>query len=314
MQQADSLVPGQQVSLGEALKRAPAARTSAGRIRATALPKLRDQTRQFTAAPSYDESSVSAEPLLPQITRHLEISELYWVSVDMAALAVSAGAALDLDEIDFDVCLAPSRTGLLLFDGGVGAVTYGDIDCPVDAVSWGPMAGGRGLLLCFYVARWRIRDGLSAADIQLDDTSTPPLIPISTTEDVGATGSADRPADTVRRALIATWHLMQQPTVAWTGRAEPDKKTARAHARLGKAVAEVNIIDLRRLYQATDPDHEPEEKPGRYSHRWVVTGHWRNQPHGPDRAQRKRIWIPDHVKGPDGAPLLVRERVNVWRR
>jgi hypothetical protein len=45
-------------------------------------------------------------------------------------------------------------------------------------------------------------------------------------------------------------------------------------------------------------------------HRWVVSGHWRNQSHGPGREQRRRQWIPAHIKGPDGAPLLATERVN----
>lgn len=39
-----------------------------------------------------------------------------------------------------------------------------------------------------------------------------------------------------------------------------------------------------------------------------------SQPHGPERALRRQQWIPAYIKGPDGAPLLATERVNVWRR
>ncbi|GAA3032051.1 hypothetical protein GCM10017559_69080 [Streptosporangium longisporum] len=48
--------------------------------------------------------------------------------------------------------------------------------------------------------------------------------------------------------------------------------------------------------------------------RWVVSGHWLNQVHGPNRSLRRRQWVPSHTKGPDGAPLLITARVNVWRR
>lgn len=49
-----------------------------------------------------------------------------------------------------------------------------------------------------------------------------------------------------------------------------------------------------------------------YSHRWMVRGHWRLQPHGPERSLRKPIWIDPYVKGPEDKPLDVRE--TIWRR
>jgi len=40
-------------------------------------------------------------------------------------------------------------------------------------------------------------------------------------------------------------------------------------------------------------------------HRFMVTGHYRNQPHGPGRQERKRIWIMPFMKGPeDGAKIV----------
>jgi hypothetical protein len=39
-----------------------------------------------------------------------------------------------------------------------------------------------------------------------------------------------------------------------------------------------------------------------YKTRWVVRGHWRNQPYGPERALRRLTWIEPHWKGPEGAP------------
>ncbi len=39
-----------------------------------------------------------------------------------------------------------------------------------------------------------------------------------------------------------------------------------------------------------------------YKIRWIVRGHWRNQPHGPGSMLRKRIWIAPFWKGTEGAP------------
>lgn len=101
----------------------------------------------------------------------------------------------------------------------------------------------------------------------------------------------------------------------WAGVLRRGVGGVRRRRRAGGLVVHgrVTIIDLRRRYHPGD-DQPADEQPGRYSHRWVVSGHWRRQPYGPGRELRHRIWIADHLKGPDGAPLLVRERVNVWRR
>jgi hypothetical protein len=51
-----------------------------------------------------------------------------------------------------------------------------------------------------------------------------------------------------------------------------------------------------------------------WSKRWVVRGHWRWQSYGPGRTERRRIWISPFIKGPDGAPLVVSEKVYDLRR
>lgn len=48
-----------------------------------------------------------------------------------------------------------------------------------------------------------------------------------------------------------------------------------------------------------------------WSHRWMVRGHWRQQPCGPQRSQRRLQWIDPYVKGPDDKPLDVRP--TIWR-
>lgn len=48
-----------------------------------------------------------------------------------------------------------------------------------------------------------------------------------------------------------------------------------------------------------------------WSRRWMVRGHWRQQPCGPGNSERKLRWIDPYVKGPEGLPLDVRP--TVWR-
>lgn len=40
---------------------------------------------------------------------------------------------------------------------------------------------------------------------------------------------------------------------------------------------------------------------------WLVRGHWRQQAHGPQHAQRRLTWIEPYWKGADGAPLVMHE-------
>lgn len=48
-----------------------------------------------------------------------------------------------------------------------------------------------------------------------------------------------------------------------------------------------------------------------YQHRWEVRGHWRMQPCGPGRSERRRIWVDAHEKGPEDAPKLEHQKVYV---
>jgi hypothetical protein len=51
---------------------------------------------------------------------------------------------------------------------------------------------------------------------------------------------------------------------------------------------------------------EPESE-ANYSHRFIVSGHWRNQWYASGQVHRQ-IWISPYVKGPEDQPLVVRPR------
>lgn len=77
-----------------------------------------------------------------------------------------------------------------------------------------------------------------------------------------------------------------------------------------KVGASIPPITLRASHSATE--NGPSQGTGvRPQVRFLVRGHWRNQAHGPNRADRKIIWIVPFYKGPDIAeqvnkPYLVR--------
>jgi hypothetical protein len=113
--------------------------------------------------------------------------------------------------------------------------------------------------------------------------------------------------------VLAAWALMNQPGLASRAIAERDPKIARQYRRERRDHPDVTIVDLRRLRHPADPDDVP-EMTRTYTHRWVVDGHWRNQPYGPGRVSRRKIWIAPYVKGPDDGELIHTEKVHVWRR
>jgi hypothetical protein len=286
-------------------------------IRPTRIPKIRDRMAALLTDPhsplrrTFSDDTTGLN--LDITARHLTTGALYWVSSDMTALATAAGR--ELDTVRWTTADRPTGTGLIVMDGGVGWMPYQGVDFPVDAISWGPGPGG--LLLCMWVARHRLDARLADQGGHLDPDEIPQLVPmlgeiLPNTADFAPVDTIPDTIRTVATTLAAAWYLMEQPTLATQQRTPADRDVRRAYLRNQRPEPDITLIDLRTLYRPHD--HEPEEQPGRYSHRWVVTGHWRNQAHGPERSQRKRIWIPDYVKGPDSAPLLIHERINVWRR
>jgi hypothetical protein len=71
--------------------------------------------------------------------------------------------------------------------------------------------------------------------------------------------------------------------------------------------SKVTFVKLREIEH-----HEtgPMDASGReYSHRWVVSGHWRNQPCGPKRSRRRPVYVAPYIKGPADKPLVYKERI-----
>jgi hypothetical protein len=79
----------------------------------------------------------------------------------------------------------------------------------------------------------------------------------------------------------------------------------------------VLVVELRRTEPnpSTDTSVEPSsEGEGRaYTHRWIVSGHWRNQWY-PSQGSHAPKWIESYLKGPDDKPIKEAVRVFAVRR
>lgn len=245
-------------------------------------------------------------------------ADLYWVTRDMTMVAYDA---IEHIQPFIPAAVLPSPAGLLVWNAPLPTV-------PVDGPGFAEWHGKRPPAAG---VAWMQRNGRAELFLlaRLDDVAnlfrdrtfdphpkTPPIMPVTeitlgpvadTVDLTDGSWTADT-ADMVSLTVM-TWELMQQPTVS-------TPRTVNGAGGSGRAFTaptrKVTIVDLRRLDYVRE---EREPGTGRaYAHRWLVGPHPRMQPYGPGRSLVKRIWIAPYIKGPEGAPLVQREKVNVWRR
>lgn len=110
-------------------------------------------------------------------------------------------------------------------------------------------------------------------------------------------------AATVYAEVQCFWRLMSQLVMT----PEPLPRQARRQRQRAQRIDTVKVLHLRRYRHRMD--HEGEGPGVEYSHRFIVSGHWRKQPYGPRaNPEYRQIWIAPYVKGPDDKPLVVKER------
>ncbi len=108
-------------------------------------------------------------------------------------------------------------------------------------------------------------------------------------------------------AWLETKVLVEEP-----GHIERHRRKALAK-ETGVTARDVRIVQLRRT-ERSSPRESSEEAHREYSHRFVVSGHWRLQPCGPKHADRRLTWVSAHIKGPADKPLITKSTVYEVRR
>ncbi|MDK0525080.1 hypothetical protein [Streptomyces sp. ML-6] len=288
-------------------------------VRPSQLPRLRRQTLRHLNDSSYPLRAKTGQDVtkgLDALASSMEVGDLFWVGQDMAALAMHSGGQLAAAR--WATADRPSPCGLLFWEDGIGHMDAQGVQIPVEACAWGPYEGE--MLLWLLMSRSRLASEVERIGRYTVVTEQiPPLIPIYgatipiTTEPLSLAEIDPQLPQPVVAALAAAWLMMQQPLLIDRTRERADKPTARAYARDGLRAPEVSIVDLRRQYTPQDRDPDAGTGGQRFRHRWVVSGHWRNA-WRPSVQEHRKVWVPAHIKGPEGAPLLKTEQVNVWRR
>lgn len=102
---------------------------------------------------------------------------------------------------------------------------------------------------------------------------------------------------TLPNFIVAALAWLDQKVVS-----APAEKIERARRReYQKAVGGTGDVRVVQLRRAEGGSHGAGE--GHFTCRWVVGGHWRQQPCGVARADRRLTWVHPYLKGPDGMPL-----------
>lgn len=218
------------------------------------------------------------------IMMSIALAQLWWVSEDMKSIVVDA---LNSGEQPPDED-HPSPHGIMVFAGGIDVCGR-----MIEAISWHDRQ---------IVAAWE-----ASPDSDIYQRARCPItIPDGMVTSIGEGGRNGVLAD----ALAFAWSFSAEPRIACTGRgswgggAMPRRLSA-------KDVAAVKVVELRRPPKGK---HEGCGDAIEHSHRWIVSGHYRNQACGSGHRDRKRIWVPPFVKGPADKPLVKKDTVFVWRR
>ncbi|MFG3051924.1 hypothetical protein ACGFZP_13365 [Kitasatospora sp. NPDC048239] len=278
----------------------------------------------------------------------LRVANLYYASTDMARLAVNAGAALPSYRLHPEDL--PARNGLVVWEEPVADAYPGGeyTGAPLTAATWAHYGNGVQIRTWAtrenwlrFVAASDPRTGLTEMTKQeiavLRRRCPQPIVSMHASylpfgripgwlrgapEDTAGMSLVELESrhnalgqlQQAERALVVTWLLMGQ-TLTSTEDHHASKASAKRIARLDpNLLTAVRYVRLRH-HGVPQQDRADEPSAGtRHQHRWIVRGHWRNQ-YYPSRKSNRPIWIDDHLKGPDGAPILDPDKlVNILRR
>jgi len=254
----------------------------------------------------------------------LKDADLYFVSADMTQLAITA--AESLPSFDLSASDAPSEAGLIFFEepiatdvntkAGQGETVY------ISGASWNlgsTPRWGVALWLSFYIDLHltldrEVAEGrITKAEAARQKGSQPRFsYTMDAAHMVGRgipVANDDSVLNSWGRTILSAWLIMAQP-LAEISTVTADRSAQKRIRRTGHAPKPVRLVELRRP-KATGSNTSGTER--EYHHQWIVRGHWRQQ-WFPARQVHRPVWIGPHIKGPEGAPLIGGEKVNVLKR
>lgn len=276
----------------------------------------------------------------------LDAAETYYVSPDMMRLAVGASESLPHDAtVEKQSPLSPQ--GFLWLPEPLRVIDVRGRVLAVNAILWSVI--GDGAMVWLFAdkydpinAAWgRVNGYGDQADLprltpwhgfslrwgeplpmslQLrGQKPIPPEVPVQVREDgdgnvawlIGDDGmSAEdmepeyRPA-TEAQFLTVVWRLMRQ-TIVDLRDEQVDKRTRRLAEKHLRGDRHVTVIALRHKESRREGDRE-----WSLDHRILVRGFWRRQWYGSGDARwQDWVFIHPHIRGPEGTPLVITQKVN----
>jgi hypothetical protein len=264
---------------------------------ASTLPKVRDRLVRLVRGEDELPYDLNRPGTRNQLATGLDAAQLYWIDDDFTDLARRAARSLPATTVV--AADAPAPHGMLAW-----AVPMGD-RADIVAASWTSSTDG-ARVVCYR----SVGAGLSGSTLQRLGEQVGWLIPNHTAQlRPGDLVEAESPASNI----VATWLLIGQK-LAETESVTVDKTIRKAYKRSGRPAPEVRLVRIRGAVPAggRQSDGQARGEPGRErEYRWWVRGHWRNQPYGPGRAERRLIYIDPQVRGPEGKPIKASTTVRV---
>ena len=226
-----------------------------------------------------------------------------WIDDEMLALARHAVSTMPMGmTLHVDQLLQPQ--GLLVFETPLHVLAkagdHPEIALNVCAMGWA-VANGR-----LYFADYEAREGPSRSRIPLPDGLTPLVV-----TDSIPVGSPLSESDWMMGRTYVTMLLLMAQKIAAKTYHVGDRATRRRIERKDRVVQPVTMIRLRRQYVKPPEGHEGEHR--EYSHRFIVSAHWREQWY-PSLGEHRTIPIAAYVKGPEDKPLVLKDRGYRWDR
>lgn len=239
----------------------------------------------------------------------LDMGETYAIADEMMDLVKFA--ADSMPDVALTKELMPSEFGFVVFPASTTFETGTPYPMHVRAMSWG--CDEQGVFVYWFSSN----EDLDMAGVHKDTVArfTPlslsngvPVFWNATVEDMiekAGQAKGSLAVGRIYKLLLAFWMLSMQ-TVGERVETQPGRHAEKRWSRLtGRSKKTVTVVRLRRRHGQGLGESDRE-----WHHRWVVRGHWRQQPCGPGKKGVKAIWISPYIKGPDDAPFLMNEKVN----
>lgn len=120
----------------------------------------------------------------------------------------------------------------------------------------------------------------------------------------GEDGERGKEGAIIDLRVVIAFNLLLAQGITNAEEVTPTRQLRRQMERKGARVDSVILVQLPIRHHAHNGKGTI---PIDWSHRWIVSGHWRKQWYATSETHRPK-WIAPHIKGPDDKPLVVKEK------